>query len=157
MDTLLLDLRLGLRSLSRAPAFTAAAVIALALGIGAACAMFAFCDAMLLHPFPFRTDDLAVVGQKSAEFDRDPAPRGLVYAWKERSKSFDAIAPYEWWQVNVTGADEPERAIGYRVDPAFFTLLGGRPALGRAPPRAYPAPRPRHPDRLPPPLSHPPL
>jgi len=52
-DTLLLDLRLGLRSLSRAPAFTAAAVIALALGIGAACAIFAFCDAMLLHPFPF--------------------------------------------------------------------------------------------------------
>jgi putative ABC transport system permease protein len=132
MDTLFLDLRLGLRALVRSPGFSAAAALALALGIGASCAMFAFCDAMLLHPFPFPTDRLTIVNQKSAEFDRLPAPTGLVLSWKERARSFDAMAPYQWWEMNVTGGDEPEHAIGYRVDPAFFSLLDVRPALGRA-------------------------
>jgi putative ABC transport system permease protein len=133
MDAILLDLKLAVRSLVRAKGFTAAAVLALGLGIGSACAIFAFCDAMLLRPFSFDDSGLAVATANfRGGFDRSEIPADVALAWRERAKQLEGMSFYEWSEVNLTGIDEPEHVLGYRVDPSLFSLLRVQPLLGRA-------------------------
>ena len=135
MGTILQDLKYGLRVLAKNPGFTAVAVIALALGIGANTAVFSSVNAMLLHPFAFKHLDRIVAlwetVPKQNENHIKAAPANFR-DWREQSKGFDALAAGHGWSVNLTGAGVAERVEGYQVTAGFFPLLGMPPRFGRA-------------------------
>ncbi len=132
LDALWQDLKYGARSLVRTPALTLSAVLALALGIGANAAIYSFVDALLLHPFAFDTAGLVSAVERSPGQDRLEVATGRFYEWQKRVRSLESLEGAAWWEVNLTGAEEAERAIGYRVTPGLFKALGTAPSLGRA-------------------------
>src|SRR5271157_883545 len=135
MGALLHDLRYGLRMLAKDPGFTAVAVIALALGIGANTSIFSGVNAMLLHPLAFKhLDRIVTVWEtvpKQNENHIKAAPANFR-DWTEQSKGFDMLAAGHGWDVNLTGAGVAERVEGYQVTAGFFPLLGMPPQFGRA-------------------------
>lgn len=128
------DLRYGARILFKTPGVTLVAVVALALGIGANTVMFTGVNAILLSPLPFEGLDRIV-----RVWDTDlkhGATRLMVSGadfleWRDQSKSFEDIAAYRDWSVNLTGVDDPERLQGCAVLPSFFGVLGMPPQMGR--------------------------
>ena len=135
MNTLLQDLRYGLRMLGKSPGFTAVAVLTLALGIGATTAIFSSVNAMLLKPFPFPDlDRLVAVSEtapKQALGEMSAAPANFR-DWQEQGKGFEFLAARHRWNVNLTGEGVAEHVEAYQVTAAFFSLLGIAPQLGRA-------------------------
>jgi putative ABC transport system permease protein len=135
MGVLFQDLRYGFRMLAKDPGFTAVAVIALALGIGANTSMFSGVNAMLLHPFAFKHLDRVVTVwetvPKQNENHIKAAPANFR-DWREQSKGFDMLAAGHGWDVNLTGAGVAERVEGYQVTAGLFPLLGMPPQYGRA-------------------------
>jgi putative ABC transport system permease protein len=131
VDGLLQDLRTALRSLRRSPALAAAAIVVLALGVGASAAIFAFVDKMLLRPFPFPADRLAQATEVTAASDRNEISAGLFEDWRAQSRAFDRLSAYRWWNTNVTGVNEPQHLIGYQVSPDLFATVGVQAELGR--------------------------
>jgi len=135
MSTILQDVRYGIRMLAKNPGFTAVAVIALALGIGANTVMFSSVNGMLLHPFAFkdlnRVVDVWETVPKQNEYHIKVAPADLR-DWQEQNKGFEMLAASHGWDVNLTGAGVAERVEGYQVTAGFFPLLGMPPQFGRA-------------------------
>jgi len=135
METLLKDIRYGMRGLLKRPGFTAVAVITLALGIGANTAIFSVVNAVLIKPLQFRDPErLAIVWEEAsfAGFPRNtPAPANFV-DWKAQNQSFTDMAAIASASFNLTGDGEPERISGQTVTANFFPLLGVQPVLGRA-------------------------
>jgi len=134
MNTLLNDLRYGVRILLKQPAFTLVAVGTLALGIGANTAIFSLVHSILLRPLPFREPDrvvrliqaspklgLATWGVSQADFA----------AYREQNRSFETIALYDTTAINLTGDGEPERLPLTIVTADFFKVFGVNPLLGR--------------------------
>ena len=134
MNTILQDLRYGVRMMARNPGVTTVAVLAMALGIGANTSIFTVVNSLLLHPLPFaHLDRLVVVwetAQRQKEYQVAPAP-GNFRDWQEQSHSFEELAASHGWEVNVTGVGPAERVDGSQVTPTFFALLGKRAQLGR--------------------------
>ena len=128
------DVRYGLRMLGKNPAFTAIAVVALALGIGANSAIFSVVDAVLLRPLPFRNPgQLVMLWENAAHlgFPRDtPSPANFL-DWQKQSTSFTGMAAMIERSFNLTGIGEPERLEGRRVSANLFQLLGVSARLGR--------------------------
>ncbi len=124
METLLQDLRYGLRVLWKSPGFTTVAVLTLALGIGANTAIFSLVNGILLVPLPYSQPDqlVSVTGTY---------PRGAVAAMRQQVRSMDVAAYAEGHEFNLSGRGEPVRLTGTLVSAEFFTVLGSRPALGR--------------------------
>jgi putative ABC transport system permease protein len=134
MPALFDDVRYGFRMLRKSPGAAAVAVLALGLGIGANTASFISLRAMVLRPLPF--PDLAQVvtlweAPAKNRTSRDPVSPANFLDWKEQTRSFQRVAAYQWWDVNLTGVDDPERLQGYLVSPDFFPLLGMAPERGR--------------------------
>ncbi|HEU4713069.1 MAG TPA: ABC transporter permease [Pyrinomonadaceae bacterium] len=132
MNSLLKDIRYGLRSLLRQPAFTVVAVITLALGIGANTAIFSLVNAVLLRALPFQQPERLV------SIDVAPGAQGLpglgafeYLAWKEQSASFDGLAAHTNNNFNLIGNGEPERISCAQVTASLFPTLGVQPLLGR--------------------------
>jgi putative ABC transport system permease protein len=134
MDTLRQDLVGALRSLRRAPGFTAIVVLTLAAAIGPLTAIFGVVDAVLLRPLPFDDSDRIVqlwTGEGSAP--HGPVSSANFVDWQAMSRSFEAIAAEDFAWYNLTSENDaaaPERLRGARVSPAFLRVLGVRPALG---------------------------
>ena len=139
MSTLAHDLRYALRALRRTPGFTAAAVAALALGIGATTTIFTVVNGVLLRPLQYENADRLVniwndLGEGAQSL---PAVSPLDFRdYKERSRTIEDFAAAAEGNVanlrgNLTGEGEPERADIVTVTANFFPLLGVRPALGR--------------------------
>jgi predicted permease len=128
------DVRHGARSLLRAPAFAAVAVLTLALGIGATTAMFSIVDAVLLEALPFaEPDELAMIFEAR---DDDPDARNVVNPgnfndWRARARSFESMAAIYTFPVTLLTGGEPREVVVQLADPAFFGTLGVRPLLGR--------------------------
>ena len=132
MQSLLRDIRDGIRSLARHPGFTAVAVITLALGIGATTAIFSAVSPVLLKPLPYPSANrIITIWYRGADGSRVEQAFGTYHELAQRSQSFDAIAVMKPWQPHMTGSGEPERLIGERVSASYFRALGVRPALGR--------------------------
>ncbi len=134
MSTLLTDLRYGLRLLRHAPGFTAVAVGALALGIGANTAIFSTVDAVLLRPLPFAEPDRVVLvweDATAAGFPRNTPASGNYIEWKKRNRVFTDMAATRGFSANLTADGPPEQVIGRRVTPNFFPVLGVNPIAGR--------------------------
>jgi putative ABC transport system permease protein len=132
LDSLAQDIRYGIRMLRRTPAFTAAAILTLGLGIGANTAMFTVADAVLWRPLPFAdVDRLVAVGDRDA--DGKPSNVGFttVADWQVRSRTFEAFALMRSWQPTLVVNGEAERLPAVRVSWNYFDMVGIRPALGR--------------------------
>ena len=139
MNSLGRDLRHGARLLWRDPGFSAAALAALALGMGATCAIFSVVDAVLLKPLPFRDpQSLLVVWESNpAQNLKDMfVTPGDFLEWRNQSRALQALAAVEDVHVNLTGGPnghiEPEELRGERVSASLFPLLGVQPVVGRA-------------------------
>ncbi len=129
--------RYALRTLAKNPAWTAAAVACLAIGIGANTTVYTAMRAIAIEPVPTPDSDRLVMISEvkprdpdDADFDQI-APANLV-DWMQQTRTLEHIAAFAWWDVNITGINEPERVTGSQVTPEFFRTLGERPALGRA-------------------------
>jgi predicted permease len=132
MDTLLQDLRYGFRMLAKAPAFTAIAILTLALGIGANTALFSVVNGVLLTPlaYPQSRQLVAIYGQ-TVGFAQAPINYPNFLDWQRDSQSFSSMAIYRNQDYNFTGIGEAERLTGYMVSADFFSTLGVTPVLGR--------------------------
>src|SRR5918912_136162 len=134
METLSQDLRYSVRLLSKKPGFTALAVIALTLGIGANTAIFSVVNAVLLRPLPFaQPDRLVQVWEMSAKIGRNEIPASFpnFADWRDQNHVFEQTVAYSAWSFNLTGTAEPERIRSAIVSPEFFPALGIKPILGR--------------------------
>jgi putative ABC transport system permease protein len=132
MSKLWQDLKYAWRTLRQAPGFTVVAVLTLGLGIGANTAVFSVIDAVLLRPLPFPHPERLVT---LWERELGGATMNTSYAnfldWRQRSRTFDAMAVLSYWTPSIAGSGAPERLEGLRVSRDFFRVLGVRPALGR--------------------------
>src|ERR1044071_5783232 len=134
MNTLLQDIRFGLRMLLKSPSVSIVATIALALGIGANTAIFNVVNAVLLRPLPFPDSDSLV-----AVFETNPE-RGLQRGShsypnfmdvRAQSTVFEHMCSYHGGDFIMTGRGEPARLEGQVVTADLFSLLGVQPMLGR--------------------------
>ena len=133
LDTFLQDLRQSFRMLRRSPALTAAAVVTLALGIGANTGVFSLVDAVLLRPLPYPdAERLLVLYQQHerADVGRTRAAPLDFLDWQAQSRSFASMAAHVGTGFTLAGED-PELVIGQLVSAELFTVLGVRPLLGR--------------------------
>jgi putative ABC transport system permease protein len=132
MRTLTQDLRYALRALRQNPAFTAIAVLTLALGIGGVTAIFSVVNAVLLSRPPFADPDrLLVLTETNPQAGTMSVAWPNFEDWRRQSRSFAGLAAYQQDGFNVTLGDGPVRLAGARVSANLFPLLGIRPALGR--------------------------
>jgi len=138
MGTLLQNFRFGLRVLAKNPTFTAAAVLCLALGIGATTAIFSVVDAVLLRPLPYAQSARLV--RVFTEFPTFPNG-GLRHFWfsapeyldlKRDTRSWDDLQAWVEQGVNLAGASEPVRAQAAFVTGGLLPMLGIAPLLGRS-------------------------
>jgi MacB-like protein len=114
--------RFGYRSLIRRPGFAVVSIITLALGIGAATAMFTVVNAILLTPLPFREPErLGIVRIQSTTGEEFPLPDTDFLAWRARHPAFDRVAVFAATRFNVAGTGTPEVVNGAwaRVLPAL--------------------------------------
>ena len=130
MDTLL-DLRYALRRLAANPGFTCAAVLTLALGIGANTAIYSVIDGVLLHPVPFpEPERLVHLNEKTREDEASISYLNLV-DWQKQNKSFEGIAGWLNDLLTMTGRGETEQLMVKRVSSNFFSVLRVQPLAGR--------------------------
>jgi putative ABC transport system permease protein len=134
MDTLVRNIRYGIRSLLRRPGFTAVALATLALGIGANSTIFSIVNAVLLKPFPYQEPDRLVLieRQGTAASSKDIHSYPVYNNLRELGKSFEDVAAFRARILPLDGPDGPERVWGSRVSSNFFSVLGVTPILGRA-------------------------
>jgi putative ABC transport system permease protein len=128
------DVRYALRGLARSPGFAAAAILTLALGIGAVTSIFSVADAVLLRPLPYpQSDRLVLVWEQLRTFNFDRFPMAFDtftdYSGQPIFESTAAVMPYDG---TLTGAGDATRALGLVVSPNIFPILGVTPILGRA-------------------------
>ena len=142
IETTLQDVRYGLRTLRKSPAYSLVAIATLAIGIGAGTAVFSVVGAVLLRPLPFTAP-----GELVRIFETNPLRRWTRniaapanYAdWRKQNKSFTDIAAYEQFNstgsgasdVFLTGFGEPQGVKSLGVSGNLFQVLGAAPLLGR--------------------------
>ncbi len=134
MSTFLRDLRFAVRGLARKPGFAAAAILCLALGIGANTAIFSFVNAILLEPLPFPEPDRLVYLWQQFLADgqeRVPVSGQEFLDYSDRNEAFSTLIALFRQEYNVTGSGEAELADGLRASSGVFAMLGVQPALGR--------------------------
>ena len=131
-DTLLQDVRYGMRGLRRSPGFAATAVLTLALGIGATTAIFSAVYALLIRPLPYRDSGRLVwVTERLPSGFGGAVAEPDMAAWRERGHPFEAVAGYAFNEYTLTGAGEPVRLAGALVSANYLALLGVSPQIGR--------------------------
>ena len=115
------------------PGFTAAAILTLALGIGATTAIFSFVDAVLLKPLPFAEAERIVnVWEKPPDAERNGISTLNFLDWKNQNTVFTAMAAQTWTSATLTGADVPVQLRDGRVSASYFDIFGVKPMLGRS-------------------------
>src|SRR5262245_8336210 len=131
IETIVQDLKYGLRMLKRNPCFTVVAVLTLALGIGANTAIFSVVNAVLLRSLPYQDPDRLVAASYYRGIGGDYAWVADFKAWRDQAKAFEQIAAYRTDDADLTGNGEPERLTAGTVSASLFATLGVAPALGR--------------------------
>ena len=134
MESMLQDLKFAVRSLRRTPAFTVVAVSTLALGIGAATAVFSVANGVLLRPLPYAdAEDVVTVW---ASWDNFPDKTWLsvpeYQLFHQENRAFVDLALYRTGSAIFTSADAPEEVGAAFVTPNTFEVLGVTPVLGRS-------------------------
>ncbi|MGC1436610.1 MAG: ABC transporter permease [Terriglobales bacterium] len=137
MQTLLQDLRYGLRILWKSPGFTLVAILTLALGIGANTAIFSIVNSVLLRPLPFpQPDQLVSLNEKDMRSDLQAG--ALVntsypdfFDWRSQNHVFENMAAFRYTSYTLTGTGTPLHIDAEIVTAEFFTVLGVPPSVGR--------------------------
>jgi macrolide transport system ATP-binding/permease protein len=134
MQTLIHDLRYGLRLIAKSPAFTLVAVLTLALGICANTTIFSFINGMLLRPLPGLKEPERLVAVYTSDYSSGPYG-GSSYPdyidFRDQADAFDGLAAYESAVMTLSVDEGAERLRGMYVTGNFFDVLGVKPALGR--------------------------
>ena len=134
MGTLLQDIRYSIRTLAKSPAFTAIAVLTLALGIGANTALFSVVDAVLLRPLPFQNPSRLVWTWGNCSLcDQAAVSPADFLEYRAQNHSFEYYGAMAGGDslFNLTGNDKPMQIKGSMVTAGFFDALGIRPRYGR--------------------------
>ena len=134
MTGLFQDMRYALRQLRKSPAFTAVAVITLALAVGANTAIFSVVHAVLLQSLPYpQVDHLMMVwGRNPSRGEQSsPVSAGDFTDWQQKNDVFEEIAASYDDAVTLTGAGDPKLVLGYAVSPNYLHILGVAPRIGR--------------------------
>jgi len=126
METLLKDLRYGIRSLLKQPGFAFVAVLSIALGIGVNTTIFSFVNATLFRPLPFPESDKLV-----RLWDGNSASYPDYVAYRDDSKVFSSLVAYAQRPLSLTVNGESERIFGEIVTGNYFDVLKVKPAIGR--------------------------
>jgi hypothetical protein len=135
-DGVVADARHSVRRLRRSPGFVVAAILILAIGIGANTAVFSVVNSVLLRPLTYSEPDrLYAVAEVIPQFV-DRLPELPINArhyleWKQRCTCFEDVALADDGEWNLTGAGEPARLAGSRVTGNFFSVLGVAAQIGR--------------------------
>jgi len=135
METLLKDVRYGIRSLLKQPAFTAIAVITLALGIAGNTVIFSAVNSLLVKPLAFPELDRMVAiweARLSQGVERNEVTMADYLDWRKQNQTFEQMGLYRWWSANLTGVEPPERIQGFLVSTNFLDVTGVKPFIGRA-------------------------
>ncbi|MCG8468911.1 MAG: ABC transporter permease [Gemmatimonadetes bacterium] len=135
MESFVQDMKYSLRQLVVRPTFTIVAVTVLALGIGAATAIFSVVDTLVIRALPY--DDaqrIVTIWDHDLEngIERDDVAPGNFFAWKEQAESFEAMGALDPYSLDLTGDERPEVIFAARVTEGFFESLGSRTIHGRA-------------------------
>jgi len=135
METIIKDIRYCVRLMAKNPGFTVAALITLALGIGANTAIFTVVNTVLLKPLPFKEPERVVMvwnrGAQAAGGDRTPLAVADLLDWRAQQSSCEDVGAFQNILYNYTGSELPERVRSAGVTANFFTLLGAPARLGR--------------------------
>ncbi len=135
LETLLQDVRYAVRTLRNRPAFTLAALLTLALGIGANTAIFSVVNAVMLRPLPFAGGDRLARLRQAAPLanydDVDFSVKDLA-DYRAMSRTLERVAEYHSMSFILLGGPEPERVQTGVVSADFFEVFGVRPYLGRS-------------------------
>ncbi len=128
LDAAIRDVRYAIRALAKHPVFTAAAVLTLALAIGANTAILSIVDAVLLQPLPYRNPShLVVVLNKGS----NPVAPATFVTWRQRATAFSRMGAAEYWTVSYTHGDGTDRIPALRLTSDVLPMLGVTPLLGR--------------------------
>jgi predicted permease len=127
------DVTYAARVLLKSPGFTAVAVLAVALGVGANTAIFSVVNAVLLKPLNYQEpDQLLLLNHNYPKIDLKASVSSSGYSYyHDNAKSFSDIAAFTGWNVNLTGEGEPERLQGMSTTTNLFQTLGAVVAQGR--------------------------
>jgi predicted permease len=135
LNSVLSDIRYGLRQLRNHPGFTTVAILTLALGIGANTIMFSMVYGVVLRPLPFHDSGrLYTLWERNAKmgYEQNPPAAGNFRDWQDHNRVFQGMAAFDASQTfNLSGGSSPERVDGTAVSPGLFELLGIAPVLGR--------------------------
>jgi predicted permease len=135
LEQLLQDLRFSLRMLRKSPSFTAAAVLTLALGIGANTTIFGLADALLFRPFPVAEPGRLVVLMRQMVEQSDYYSSFSYPDYQDlrgQTRALSSLAAFDSISVSIAMNGEATRIDGEIVSGNYFSVLGIRPALGRA-------------------------
>ena len=131
VDSVARDLRYQLRSLPRRPAFTVAALLTLALGIGATTAIFSVVYSVLIKPLPYpNADELVVIRHSDIEGER-PFSETMYLTYRDENRTFAHIGLWREDGATLTGLGDPERLRALRVTDGTLQALGVQPLRGR--------------------------
>ena len=126
------DVRYAIRIFARQPVLSGVAVLTLSLGIGANAAIYSVLNAVLFRPLPFSDADRLVLVVERLRSGGGTSPTiPEILDLRARSHTLDVVTFFDTRDAQIDGGSEPAHVSTARVDPAFFPLLGARPALGR--------------------------
>ena len=135
METLLQDIRFGVRMLGKNRAFTFVALLTLALGIGANTAIFSVVNAIVFRPLPYSAPQ-QLVGVWTKDLKRPgsqyPAAMPTFRDWQAQAHLFSGFAAYAFNRFHVSGNEGPDETRGVFATANFFNVMGVKPVLGRA-------------------------
>lgn len=136
METFFRDLRYSVRMLVKSPAFTAVAVISIALGIGANTTVFSVINAVLLKSLPYKDPNSLVLVWGDSRTEESLRKHNQVSATdvadiRAQATVFEDVTTYTGWYPIMTGETEAERVPAIQVGDGFFNIMKGKPLLGR--------------------------
>ena len=126
------DIRYAIRTLVKMPGFTLAAVLALALGVGANTAIFSVVNAVVLRPFPYPApEQLVMMTERGPQMDSMSVALPNYVDWRAENRVFAEMGVFRRESFNLSGVDQPERLFGRMVTASILPMLGVKPSIGR--------------------------
>ena len=126
------DWGLAIRALRRRPLSAVAAIVTLALGIGATTTLFSIMNAVLLRPLPYpESDRIVSISETMNGKDQEVVAGPDYFEWSRSSRSLEELATYAATSATMSGGDQPTWLVGGQVSEGFFRIFDARPVVGR--------------------------
>jgi putative ABC transport system permease protein len=135
LNVILNDVVYAIRTMRKAPVFTVAVVLTIALAIAANTTIFSVVNAVLLRPLPYgEPNRILQVAEKNDKLNLPTFSSSVLnfLSWREQTQTFEELAAISFTNYTLTGTGEPEQLSGNRISPALTRVLGTTPIAGRA-------------------------